>query len=514
MFRYIPQTIPQNIFVIGGGGTGSRLMPMLTQFMRSITRGQTPNGWLENPTIWVIDDDVVETKNLLRQNFIQNDVGKPKATVLAERYGRAYGVDVIPLVLRIDEDYKVYQAINEVLSAKEQSNPNRRGGSTYHTVMQNCMVIICVDSVEARRHILNNFVLEGQNNNSAGIFFIDAGNEDSFGQVSFFNPTIIYGNDAYDSLSESQKLPKMIGSTADIDFIPMNPTYYKDLVDTESTASCADLNQTLAINAMMATTIMGVVQNYYYRKPFNYTCIRLSLDGSNSTEYLTFGNTKRMGIPRYSGLDAWTYGTHKVTEKSGRTTRINFSRFCRYYPMLDLRTLMKTKIDADQAEIERQRREEARRLAQEAEERERKAKLEELKKAGKEASSKAKKSGTKVVVEKGELPSTPSPVTISVTSSIQDATTEATTTEAIIRTSVDPTQNGEAPSLSELLRTATAAPAGNPTPRRRATARAAVMENTTVEAPSAWIPEMDAEEQARRDARMAAAVESMRNVRR
>jgi hypothetical protein len=67
MYNFIPGTIPNNVFVIGGGGTGGRLIPMLSQFLRSITRGVGPNGWLETPRIWLIDDDVVEQKNILRQ---------------------------------------------------------------------------------------------------------------------------------------------------------------------------------------------------------------------------------------------------------------------------------------------------------------------------------------------------------------------------------------------------------------------------------------------------------------
>jgi uncharacterized protein (DUF1501 family) len=54
----------------------------------------------------------------------------------------------------------------------------------------------------------------------------------------------------------------------------MDLDFYANLVDTPG-GSCADLDQTLAINAMMATSIMGVIQNYYYVKPFTTTRINL-----------------------------------------------------------------------------------------------------------------------------------------------------------------------------------------------------------------------------------------------
>lgn len=464
MFRFTPNTIPQNIFVIGGGGTGSRLMPMLVQFIRSITRGQTALGWLENPTIWVVDDDVVETKNLLRQNFIQNDVGKPKAQVLAERYGRAYGVDVIPLVMRVDNNNSLHNAVNETLQAKGQLNhSNREGGRNSVTVMKNAIVISCVDSSAARRAILNTFVVESQGA-GVGPLFIDAGNEDSFGQVNFFNAAILYHREMYDGLSESHKLPKFIGSTVDIDALPMDVQYYRDLVDTESTASCADLNQTLAINAMMATTIMGVVQNYYYRKPFTYNCVRLSLDGGNATEYLTFNAVRRLAM-KSDEFSPFQYGEVKVKEKDGSTTPLRFTRYCYQQSLVyNYYTLLKDKIAADEAEIARQRREEERKRAQEAKAAEDKAKQEALAKKLKEDTKVKAVSKTKVVIENGSLPQEAAPITVNVTSSSANVSLETS------------------PSVAEMT-TGSEIPPLQPTPRRRRPARAA---EAAVAAPDAW----------------------------
>lgn len=59
MIEFVPRMIPDQIYVIGCGGTGSRLVPLLTQFMRTVTQGVTPRGNVVNPTIYLVDADVV-----------------------------------------------------------------------------------------------------------------------------------------------------------------------------------------------------------------------------------------------------------------------------------------------------------------------------------------------------------------------------------------------------------------------------------------------------------------------
>lgn len=278
MFRFIPRTIPSHIIVVGCGGTGSRLVPLLAQFVASITKDKNPRGWLDNPTILLIDDDVVEAKNLLRQNFVSADVGKPKAAVLAQRYGRAYGVNILPSLKRIDGT-----------TPFDKDEPVRINFSQ-------SMVIMCVDSAQARRDIIRavNYTpkITGQ-----GAFFIDAGNEDNFGQVRFFNQafTLMTAGLPHDPL------PKLSPVVLDTEAIPIDLKYYEELQDMPGQGSCADLDQTLAINAMMATLIMGIVQNYYFVKPMTYNQISISLDGGVSTSY----NTPAEFMRRASALNAY-----------------------------------------------------------------------------------------------------------------------------------------------------------------------------------------------------------------
>jgi hypothetical protein len=76
-------TLPRNIWVVGCGGTGSRIVQPLLQLIASRGVPLTTN-------VFLIDGDTVEAKNCTRQLFIREDIGYPKAKVLAERYQDLY----------------------------------------------------------------------------------------------------------------------------------------------------------------------------------------------------------------------------------------------------------------------------------------------------------------------------------------------------------------------------------------------------------------------------------------
>ena len=281
MFKFTPRQIPSNIVVIGCGGTGSRVVPLLAQFIRSITREFNPRGWLESPTIYLCDDDVIESKNLLRQNFIEADVGKYKSVVLAQRYSRAYGINIIPSLHRIEDFQRGLFNNTEGCPVSSQE---------YRILGANCMYLLCVDSAAARRNILSVIeyhTLSANRNGNGNIdnapFIIDAGNEDNFGQVQFFSMIVAKGETKYlkDTKPEMSPIPWTIPG------IPYPKETYQQMVDNQSTASCADLDQTLAINAAMATTMIGVVQNFYYVKPFSFHKIGISLEGGGYTSFNT-----------------------------------------------------------------------------------------------------------------------------------------------------------------------------------------------------------------------------------
>lgn len=68
---------PVKIVLVGTGGTGGYIVPQLYRLLYALDRPIR---------VILCDGDLVEEKNLGRQNFIEADLGKNKAMVLAERY--------------------------------------------------------------------------------------------------------------------------------------------------------------------------------------------------------------------------------------------------------------------------------------------------------------------------------------------------------------------------------------------------------------------------------------------
>jgi len=74
---------PPNVVLVGCGGTGGFIARDIARLAKQ-----------HNFTLTLIDGDKVEMKNLVRQNFIEEDIGKFKAAVLAERYSQAFGANI------------------------------------------------------------------------------------------------------------------------------------------------------------------------------------------------------------------------------------------------------------------------------------------------------------------------------------------------------------------------------------------------------------------------------------
>ena len=89
VFDYLKfnNSIPNSIFILGAGGVASWFIP---QLVKSLYAYNCKSDFTTEWVITIVDGDICETKNLLRQNFISCDVGRNKAEVLAERYGSIY----------------------------------------------------------------------------------------------------------------------------------------------------------------------------------------------------------------------------------------------------------------------------------------------------------------------------------------------------------------------------------------------------------------------------------------
>ncbi|MCD4671400.1 MAG: ThiF family adenylyltransferase [Anaerolineaceae bacterium] len=78
------------LHLVGCGGTGSWLAPDIARVGLLLRE-----KFQKEVTIVFQDPDIVEEKNIFRQNFCYAEIGKNKAETLAFRYGSAWGLNII-----------------------------------------------------------------------------------------------------------------------------------------------------------------------------------------------------------------------------------------------------------------------------------------------------------------------------------------------------------------------------------------------------------------------------------
>ena len=267
MFKYVPNIMPKNIVIIGCGGNGSRVVPLIAQMVKS-------QSWIINPCITLIDGDNVEASNLVRQNFIEPDIGRNKAEVLADRYSNAYGVDINCHKNYIDDNTKLANILK-----------HNNIGITKSSQVKNIpfIIIMCVDSIEARHKVLKSIITSGLDPRSV---IIDSGNEDTFGQVEYFNLYSMFHAPS-DTLLSLSTISNNGEDIIEMDIMPFPINKYLNRASSKSTRSCADMDQTLAINSAIASTIAGIFQNLLFSIPMEYNILRIDLGGGSSTGWLT-----------------------------------------------------------------------------------------------------------------------------------------------------------------------------------------------------------------------------------
>lgn len=245
MFHYQNQDLLTNVIVVGAGGTAGRLIPMLAQ---KLSHG---NYREMEPKITIVDGDIVEEKNLSRQNFIPQDVGRNKAEVLAERYSTAFDIPIIGIPRMSDGD--LMGEIRSYMSAQSLSDKmiervTKRPGST--------VIFFCVDNMAIRYEILKKL--------PQGILVIDAGNENTFGQVSVFHSTTA-GFSAETKVLLADKLLSDLKKSIPLPVIPCPILHYEQMKEFKGEAdlSCAEQEQTGAVNLMMAALQFSIFQSLY-----------------------------------------------------------------------------------------------------------------------------------------------------------------------------------------------------------------------------------------------------------
>lgn len=168
-----------NAYVIGCGGIGARLFPSLVKLLARPAANRMVYG-MNGVTPWVVfavDPDRVEERNIIRQPFVKEDIGRYKAEVMAERYTTP-DVTVIPITMKVEDAW-------DAMHNATVRNHNARM-SLYFGAL---------DSPVPREWIKNKFRRAGQRRGGIGDgeslpstaqsmhLYIDAGNDGNRGQV-------------------------------------------------------------------------------------------------------------------------------------------------------------------------------------------------------------------------------------------------------------------------------------------------------------------------------------------
>jgi len=213
---------PVKIVMLGAGGTGGHIAPHLYRLLHTLSRPVK---------VIIADGDIVEEKNLVRQNFISADLGRNKAQVLAERYASAFGMEVqyIP-------DFIESEGVLMELVKPDRYLP---GPLSYQRENGHVILIGAVDNNRSRQ--LCHQIFKKADN----LIYIDSGNGEFTGQVvcgirrngrTYYKPI----GDVYpDILSNTDKFPTEL--------------------------SCAEAAvstpQSIAANIMAATAVVSYIYN-------------------------------------------------------------------------------------------------------------------------------------------------------------------------------------------------------------------------------------------------------------
>lgn len=147
---------PLHFIVIGAGGTGGYLIPQLARQISVMNIGRAQDKLHQ---LTICDADDVESKNLIRQNFIARDIGKGKAEVMATRYATAFGIKIGVFGQYVESDAD----LNKLLELHPRNIP---------------VIVGCVDNNKSRQLVARMFYRQEKR-----MFWIDSGNEEYAGQV-------------------------------------------------------------------------------------------------------------------------------------------------------------------------------------------------------------------------------------------------------------------------------------------------------------------------------------------
>ncbi len=172
-----------NIHVIGAGGTGGYCIEFLARLLAG-----------GNHKIHVYDGDMVEIKNLKRQNFSKDDVDLNKAEALCRKLsGQVLDApELIPHAEYLTDEESLYA---EILISLEED--------------ESLVIVQAVDNV-ATRKLVNNVIFGKLVENKILTVALDSGNDDQGGQVVLYANGNVHNTEPFTGKSEAGFLPTML----------------------------------------------------------------------------------------------------------------------------------------------------------------------------------------------------------------------------------------------------------------------------------------------------------------
>lgn len=257
---FLPTIENVNLVLIGCGGTGSWLAPAVVRYARLLVE-----KFDRDVKITFVDPDVVERKNVYRQNFCEAEVGRNKADALAFRYGLAWGMEICAVT-------KPFTAGLDLLDVR-----GWRG--------QILTVLIgCVDNTAARREIARK--AERARGHNETVLWLDSGNKKTVGQVligcgekSRENPVLFDGLCTWLPLPSAQH-PDLVAAD-DLVSVP----------DDEAGLSCAELamrgSQSLSINGRMAAAAGEMLGKLLLTNDLEYYAVYIDQATGEERKFIT-----------------------------------------------------------------------------------------------------------------------------------------------------------------------------------------------------------------------------------
>lgn len=311
--------------VVGAGGTGGHLLPNLIRQVGVHNRSLSED--VMKHSVVVIDADDVETSNLIRQNFTQNDLGKNKAKVMATRYGRAFGVNVgyieeyitspKELILMAADSYLSQSDLDIFYGERESALKDNNPENFMDTIATN--VVVFIDATDNNK---TRFLIEEAARRWKGTAIVlSSGNESSAGQVIF--SMFPYGTS--NTLNEVWDKGGLFSDSGPIEtpsFFDVFPDSPFEKLPTE--VSCAESTVSAPQNMIANVTAANILFNYVNKllayEPIQVFLTFFDTDGMTQSVYhftktdvtralqLTEGNKNlaRYVTGSYEGLDKST----------------------------------------------------------------------------------------------------------------------------------------------------------------------------------------------------------------